>query len=241
MRRVAVVGYTPHRDQYPRDWEVVCFNDTWRFVEEYDRLYELHGPLTISTDPEHHEHLRETDKPVYCFYPQPNWRTAVELDADELLAFCPVGPYMTNTVSWVIAHLLSEGVDEIGLYGLDFATEKEFAHERPSVEYMLGVAHGMGVKVTIPRECDLLRCGVRYGLDDGETFIEAKLYAERNRLANYCRDWPDDSEAHAGALVVLDALIRNRYHQGDPIAPRGTNGHGTGSLDVVEKALAGVG
>lgn len=219
-RRVCIVGYSPHRDQHPREgWEVAAFNESWRWCQP-DRLYELHDPATISDDPDHHDWLRTTDVPVFAFHPQPDWPTAKPLDGQALInEFCPVGPYMTNTVSWVVAHLLSEGMgdgDELALYGVDMAAWKELNHERPSVEYMLGVAHGRGVHITTPDECDLLRCATRYGLDGAQTLIEARLWADRQRLVERLQDAdPYEAGPVAGALEEVENILRTRYHQGD--------------------------
>ena len=58
-------------------------------------------------------------------------------------------PYFSNTIAYMIAYALLKGAKEIELYGVNQAGSHEYSEERPSVEYWLGIAIGMGVKITI--------------------------------------------------------------------------------------------
>ena len=78
--------------------------------------------------------------------------------------------YFTNTVSYMIALAIHDGYEEIGIYGVDMATSQggignEYAAQRPSCEYYIGVAQGKGIKVTIPDEADLLKTRFIYGFE----------------------------------------------------------------------------
>lgn len=59
----------------------------------------------------------------------------------------------TSTVSYMLALALFEGVEELALYGIDFAGNDllhiERTYQRPGAKYWVGVARGMGVPVTI--------------------------------------------------------------------------------------------
>jgi|SRR3990167_1036242 len=58
-------------------------------------------------------------------------------------------PYLNNTISYMIAYALLQGAKEIDTYGVNQASSSEYFYEKASVEYMLGMAVGLGVKVTI--------------------------------------------------------------------------------------------
>lgn len=78
--------------------------------------------------------------------------------------------YFTNTVSYMIALAIHDGYEEIGVWGVDMATGQgfqggEYAVQRPSCEYYLGVAQGRGIKITIPDEADLLKTRFLYGFE----------------------------------------------------------------------------
>jgi len=73
-------------------------------------------------------------------------------------------PYFTNTICYMIAYVLLEGAKEIELFGVNQAGSHEYTEERSGVEYWLGIAVGMGIKVTIHgKDSQLLKFKGRYG------------------------------------------------------------------------------
>lgn len=73
-------------------------------------------------------------------------------------------PYFTNTICYMIAFALLNGVKEVELYGVNQAGSHEYAEEKGGVEYWIGIAVGMGVKVTINgKDSQLLKYKGRYG------------------------------------------------------------------------------
>ena len=58
------------------------------------------------------------------------------------------------------------------------AVGSEWQNQRPSCEYFIGMAEGMGIKVTIPDEADLLKTRFIYG------FEEPKEAAWRKKCAD---------------------------------------------------------
>jgi hypothetical protein len=57
---------------------------------------------------------------------------------------------------------LGQTVGEVLLTGIDMSAYSEYSYQRPCVEYWLGVADGMGIKVTIPKLSPVLK-GPSYG------------------------------------------------------------------------------
>jgi hypothetical protein len=82
------------------------------------------------------------------------------------------GTYFTNTISWMMALAMIEGFKTIGVYGVDMAVssplrhQNEYSHQRPSCEYFIGMARGMGIEVILPDNCDLLKTRYMYGLQE---------------------------------------------------------------------------
>jgi len=73
-------------------------------------------------------------------------------------------PYFTNTICYMIAYALLKGAKEIELYGVNQAGSHEYTEERGGVEYWLGVANGLGVKITIHgKDSQLIKYKGRYG------------------------------------------------------------------------------
>lgn len=73
-------------------------------------------------------------------------------------------PYFSNTICYMIAYALLNGAKEIEFYGVNQAGSHEYAEEKAGVEYWIGVAVGMGVKVTVNgKDSQLLNYKGRYG------------------------------------------------------------------------------
>lgn len=73
--------------------------------------------------------------------------------------------FFTNTICYMIAYALYKGYKKIRLYGIDLATQLEYILERGGVEFWVGVATGMGVKVENTNRSRVCKppMGVPYG------------------------------------------------------------------------------
>lgn len=74
--------------------------------------------------------------------------------------------YLTNTISYEIVLAIYFGFKEIQVWGVDMAVGTEYEKQRPSCEYWLGVAQGMGINVYIPPQADLLKTRFIYGFEE---------------------------------------------------------------------------
>lgn len=79
--------------------------------------------------------------------------------------------YVTNTVTWMILAALEEGYTDISLYGIHMAHETEYAYQRSSCSWILGVIHGWILdgkpyKITIHPESSLLKAEYEYGFNE---------------------------------------------------------------------------
>ena len=99
-------------------------------------------------------------------------------------------PYFLNTISYQIAFALLEGAEEIDIYGVNQASSSEFFFEKAACEYVLGIAIGKGVKVTIHGEkSELLTTKTRFG---------------GSMLYGYNTTWPSiqrDQEKYGEAVI----------------------------------------
>jgi hypothetical protein len=101
-------------------------------------------------------------------------------DVDGTLA--EFGRYFNNSISWMIADVCRDGgVKNLHLYGVDMAHHTEYSGQRPSCEYMVGVARGLGINVYVPPQSDLLKTRYLYGIEDPGDF-EHKLKARHEEL-----------------------------------------------------------
>lgn len=191
-RKVAIVGSADtSRHLAPCDdpsWEIWTLNDMGPLLSRIDRLFEIHSRAILESEADQISHeiewLKANDTvPVYMAEPCDWVPMAVEFPTDVLVK--EYGTYFTNTVSWMMALALYEGVDVIGLWGVDMAASSEYAAQRPSCEYFIGLARGRGVEVYIPPQSDLLQCAELYGLETSALpkNLQSRLVKLRDQLA----------------------------------------------------------
>jgi len=174
-KKICIVGFAPGREDAPYDdpsFEMWGVNEMHMAVEvkRLDVLFELHDYKWICEGKRYKNHitwLREQRKiPIMMqkhFDDIPNSIPFPRKVLEE-----KYGAYYTNTISWEIALAMHIGVEEIHIYGVNMATDIEYQSQRPSCEYFIGYARGMGIKVYVPPESDLLKCFYSYGFEDGE-------------------------------------------------------------------------
>ena len=74
--------------------------------------------------------------------------------------------YGTNTVTYRILLAIHLGATHIGVWGVDMAVDTEYHYQRPSCEWALGYAMGLGIDVYVPAEADLLKTIHLYGFEE---------------------------------------------------------------------------
>lgn len=243
-RKIAIVGYTDSRHEAPYGdpaWEMWGLNNLHTQVlpdqmPSFSRWYDLHDAATIAADAAHVEWLSKATIPVYVWRTDPAWPTSVEFPRVELMD--QFGRYFTNSISWMIAHAILEGATSIGVWGVDMAQSSEYAAQRPSCEYFLGIAAGLGIEVHIAETSDLLKSAVIYGESDNG--LRAKLEQRSNELGSRITQIQSELERLNAALYQLSgAKESNDYILGvwtQPAARRdvGIGGPRDPHLDLKE-------
>ena len=185
--KVAIVGFAdghrhlaPYRDP---DWEIWGLNRLHQHQEgRWNRWFEVHGLRKYyEDDPQHREWMRTCGIPIYVrpqdmgIYDIPS---AVAYPVEQVLS--DFGRYFTNSISWMIALAIGMGFKDIGLWGVDMAQDavfptNEYRQQRPSCEYLLGVAVGRGARIHLPPGSDLLKASHLYGLEDGDAMLGKRM------------------------------------------------------------------
>jgi hypothetical protein len=112
------------------------------------------------------ESLNLLECPILMQKQWPEIPHSVAYPINEIIA--KYGGYFTNTISYMIAYAIYLGAKEIGIWGVDMAVDSEYHHQRPSCEYFIGLAKGMGINVVIPAESDLCKVLFLYGFQEKE-------------------------------------------------------------------------
>ena len=65
--------------------------------------------------------------------------------------------YFTDTICYMLAYAIDKGYEKIRLYGIDMADKEEYKWEKGGIEYWIGYARGLGIKVQIATGSNVCR------------------------------------------------------------------------------------
>jgi hypothetical protein len=216
---VYIVGFAPSWSDTPWDDPEAHYwgmNALHKIADDkrWNAWFQLHDiDATHPNDKQEHlAWLASQEFPVWMWqeqitkYPLPN---AVPYPREVVVA--EYGRYFTNTVSWMIVMAIMQGFKKIGIYGVDMAQDSEYAQQRPSCEYFIGIARGLGIEVELPRTSDLLKNPFLYGYEDGGEYrvkMQARLKELHERLADTERQ---RNSAHEASLQIRGAIEDVQY------------------------------
>lgn len=158
--------------------------------------------------------LSKLKVPVYMQEVNPKVPMSLKYPLKEMLDFwkgrgLTGATYFTNSISYMIAFALYEGAvlghqwDDIHIYGVDMAVGDEYIAQRPSCEYWIGIAEGMGVKVYIPDASDLCKTTFLYAWE------EVAQKAFENKMKKIRDDAAMRKQAFESQKAELDRLIHH--------------------------------
>jgi len=190
-KKVAIIGFaSSSRNLAPFDdpsFEIWGLNSLYVFLPRWDRWFEIHPKAHFMKDLkrgelqmaglDHYKWLQDQpgpDKPkhspIYMQEAYPEIPASVKWPRDEINRWTTAmfGPqaeldYFTSTPGEMVATAIYEGYGEIHLYGVDLLQDEEYAYQRPSCEYWLGIARGLGISVYVPPASALLKANYVYG------------------------------------------------------------------------------
>lgn len=195
MTEVAIVGFASSTrelaNQVPESVEIWSMNQAYRlgFLKRADRWFDLHSRTLWDTTLEarrpadYLRWLQAFDGPVYLLEQQPDIPKSLRYPIEAVIE--NVGDYLTSTVAYMLALAIMERFSTIHLYGVDMATNSEYADQRACCEYLIGLARGRGIKILLPEVCPLIK-GPLYGRGafrpEGETITDAQYRARLTAL-----------------------------------------------------------
>lgn len=234
--KVAILGFTetwrlaPFQDP---DFEIWGLNELYMFIPRWDRWFEIHDRAIYQNDRNRtHEHILRLQQMTCPIYMQQHWDDIPASVPYPLQAMsqmfpnpCPEAlPYYNNSISYMLALAIAEGFKEIHIYGVDMSHDTEYMNQRPSCEYFIGIAQGMGIKLYIPSEADLLKTPFLYGFQQqAASAFDRELTEKENDMQNkfnqataQLQQMVEQRAAFMGALQHVQHMRKNwrSYHTG---------------------------
>jgi len=195
--------------------------------------FNLHPRADSEKDQVHTEWAKEYCKvPYYTFDEWQGYPTNVRFPASDLTVKYGT-KYFTNTVSWMVAFAMAtlesalvewkegrgkadadgavEEWDErmrptIGIWGVDMAATSEYAAQRPSCEYFIGIAKGLGYEVVIADGSELLKSASMYGMSDDSDMRE-KMKFRMDEHQNRINEMTNKKNAMVAELQQIDGML----------------------------------
>ena len=188
-------------------WDV--WSLAWDLVPRAHRYFELHAHWRyhrgIAEDAEEHwRFLMGMEVPVYMRRTEHDIPQSVAYPFKEIAdsigrpnGWCHEDhPYCESSIAFMLALAIHEAItfndiSRIGGWGVDMGTDTEYWYQRPNMEYLIGLAKGLGIPVFVPPQSSLLTPAM------GKPYGEWKAEEEWQPPA----DWP--------AHLRHDDLTRN--------------------------------
>ena len=178
--KVCIIGFAPSYSDAPwgrsDEYEYWTLNEFYRCMPNIkncsiDRWFEIHDRDSESkVNPEYQAFLKSCPVPLYMWRHFDDLPNSLPFPKDEIMnwledkGFLGSG-YFTNSISWMLAFAMMEGFKHVELWGIDMSNLEEYGWQKPSVEYFVGLAEGMGIKIHIPSTSELLKCAQLYGFE----------------------------------------------------------------------------
>jgi len=186
-------------------------------VPRVTRYFELHTRAHLQawaqTDERgvgYEDWLRACRTPVYMQARYPDIPASVAFPKQALIK--RFGDWFTNSIAWMLALALDEGVDRLSVYGVELKHQGEYEEEYPCVAYFVGLARGMGIPVEIPAVSLLCKAPQLYGYDEPTAHAHLFPRTQMRGLSG------EPSQALLSDLALRAAWLRSLNLQpGDPI------------------------
>lgn len=237
-RRIAILGFARTYTEAPFDDPTVAIcglNELYKLIPRWDAWFELHdteylGKTARAETPDeptrHLEWLRAqpAGKPIYMIRTFPDIPACVAYPLERMCSL--FGRYFTSSIgymiAWAIDQILLQRADPhvaepgewIGLYGIDLASETEYAQQRPNAEYLVGFARGLGIEVTVPEHGAIMHGEGLYGYEPPPAEVglvnEHYLRTQLQRAENKRYEAEANMRTLDGVLQIL-ALFNNNH------------------------------
>jgi len=182
--RVNIIGSAPGWQDAPvNDGYVWGVNNT-HLLRDVDRIVDVHVSrlnITELKDRYHFEKLLEKDIEAYLHSEVEDMPNVKRYPIEEIKEYFDTD-YFGSGIDYLIALAIFEGATDIHIYGVMMAGGGEYAHQKPSVEFWIGVVKGMraaGKDINIEIHGDrtsILRTynGLMYGYQTPQKWVKVQ-------------------------------------------------------------------
>ncbi len=183
-RKIAIVGTAPQWQLAPFDdpeWEIWGILGVVGCGKRLTRIYELHDKeIIVPMADKHHsgKYWEIVNSIGENYITKDHYEQAPNAQRFDFKSkLDKYGPYFASSASWLLADAIDCEPEAIAMYGINMASESEYAHQKPSCTYLLGYAKAKGIKIIIPSSSELLMVSHQYGYEKPPRVLE--LYNQK--------------------------------------------------------------
>ena len=209
-RKIAILGTSPSSvDEAPYDdksWEIWNLGRNFLNQKRFDLWFELHYIWLLhelKMIPDQFEHMKKCGNKLIIQAPHADYPEAQIYPKDDILAKYP-RRYFTSSIAWMLALAIEQKPTHIGIWGIDLCVNEEYNYQRPCVEYLLGVAEGRGIDVTIPKVSTICRASYLYGFEEPNWLSDIAL--RRKETESAMAENEKKARDHAEAVAYLKGV-----------------------------------
>ncbi len=199
------------------DCDILVFNEAMKmdWVKRADFVTQIHLPVIWRNpgnrnDPHHYDWLKSGNTPTILM--QDKYEDVPNSVCYPLEDVIKLGrKYLTSSAAYAIAWGIVSGYERIEIYGVEMATDTEYAHQRPGVAYWIGFAEGAGVDVDYHGS---LLTSPLYGYE-GDIRFKYEYFDERITVLQASAKTAMDiyNEANTKANDLINEYIANWGHK----------------------------
>lgn len=134
----------------------------------YDRLFEMHDLeliRTIKCRPKDYEKkLIDCWQPLYMQEAYKDIPTAKRYPFEEVSDY--TDDYYNSSIAYMLGLAIAEGIPNITILGVNMRDAEEYLYQKPNLEFLIGVASGLGAQINIDERsglCQFNPKGIKFG------------------------------------------------------------------------------
>ena len=160
--KIAIVGTAPtsnmHAPYNDPEWTIWSLGNNYDKIPRWDLWFEFHSVRhlkSIGVTTPHFKNMADNGEKLVLMEPEEEYPLAKIFPRQEIIE--KYGSYFTSTIAWLLGLAIHSGADEIGLWGINMASKEEYLRQRAGCEYLIGLAQGKGIGVTIAENSPILK------------------------------------------------------------------------------------
>lgn len=213
--KIALIGTAPSSRMLAPfadpSWKIwSCSPGNMGALPRVDLWFEIHGNLLW---PEHvsygQPYIEWLNKQTFPIYMQDNSLVPKAMPFPKAEMVEKFGKdFFTSSFAWMMAKAISDGAQEIALFGIDMASRDEYILQRPGFFFFRYLAQQRGIKVWAPNESDIMQPPGLYGFSEVTPFGR-KILARKKELKDRVAQMTQQRDALSNNIMYLQGAVED--------------------------------